>query len=377
MAFVNGVGKTKFGVLADGLPELIYKATTECLADASVEINDVDSVYVANFAGGPQASQLHLNSLFSSIFPEFSKTSMRIEAACASGGAAINQAVRMLSGSERILVIGVEKLSLPDPKTTSASIAMAGDRTLDQSTGMIFPAAYALIAQQHMLEFGTTAEDLAHVSLKNHENANLNPTAHFFGKHVTLEQIEKSPMVCSPLRLFDCSPISDGAAAVLLSREKGRNSVELAASAVSTDSLSFLQRKTLTSFPAAKRAAKDALSAAHCAIRDIDFAEVHDCFTIAELVACEDIGFCPAGESGRFARSGETSLSGSIPVNPDGGLKADGHPIGATGVAQVVELAAQLRCEAGKRQVDGARTGLAHNVGGVGGTVAVTILKAV
>lgn len=376
MIFVNGVGKTKFGVLQDGLPELIYKSTTECLQDAEKELSDIDAVFVANFAGGPQSSQLHLNSLFSSVFSEFGKCSVRIEAACASGGAAVNQAIHSLHRCKNVLVVGAEKLSHPDAKQTPYSIGLAGDRTLDQSSGMIFPAAYALIAQQHMLQHGTTLDDLALVSLKNHENANLNEKAHFFGKKVSHKQINESAVVCSPLRLFDCSPISDGAAAVLLSTEKRSRSVELAGSAVATGTLSFLQRKSLTSFPAAKKATAEALKQSTLSIKDIGVAEVHDCFTIAELIAYEDIGLCKPGESKELIRKGDTKLNGSIPVNTDGGLKADGHPIGASGVAQIVEVALQLRGEAGKRQVS-AKAGLCHNVGGVGGTVAVTILKKV
>ncbi|MEK6923981.1 MAG: beta-ketoacyl synthase N-terminal-like domain-containing protein [Candidatus Micrarchaeota archaeon] len=377
--FANGAGKTKFGVLDASLFELMREATVACLQDAETPLERVDAVVVANFLAGPQASQLHLNSLFSSVFREYCGSSFRVEAACASGGAAIHAAAGLLHspGVENVLVVGVEKLSGKSTEETTANIAMAGDRELDQKNGIIFPAAYALIAQQHSKEFGTTLEDLALVSLKNHANANLNPTAHFHDKKVTLEEIRESQEVCSPLRLYDCSPLSDGAAAVLLSRNKTSRSVNLAASSLRTDSLSLCQRATLTSLPAAKAAASDALAKAKLSITDVDAFEVHDCFTIAELVAYEDLGLCKPGGAAALIRNGETTLSGSRPVNPDGGLKADGHPIGASGVAQACEALLQLRGEAGKRQVDGCKTMLCHNVGGVGGTAAVTILTAI
>ncbi len=333
-AYITGIGKTKFGVLTEGIPELMQKAAMDCMADAGRQMQDVDAVIIANFAGGPQASQLHTNSLFSSIFPEFRGPSMRVEAACASGGVAIAQAVRNLKDPRvrNVLVVGVEKLSGRQTRETTTSIAMAGDRRFDQSVGMIFPAAYALMCQAHMAAYGTTLDDLAAVALKNHSNANLNPKAHFYGKAVTKAAVDASPEVCSPLRLFDCSPITDGAAAVLISSEKNGNSIEVTGSSVATDPLSLIARPTLTSMPAARRAASDALAQARVPISTVDVIEVHDCFTIAEIMAYEDLGLCKPGQGAELVRSGETTLGGRIPVNPDGGLKADGHPIGATGV---------------------------------------------
>ncbi len=375
-AFITGTGKTKFGVLSESLSQLLQKAVDECLQNAGRTINDVDAVYLANFLGGPQESQLHLNALFSSIYG-FEKPALRVEAACASGAVALNQGIAALQKFDRVLVVGVEKLSGTDSKTASSSIAMAGGRILDQQNGIIFPAAYALLAQQHFLRYGSSIDDLTLISLKNHANANLNPKAHFYSKNVTREMIEQSPLVSTPLRLFDCSPISDGAAAVLLEKDAGRARARVSASQLRTDTISLIERNDLTSFKAVRQAAAAAYAEAGITPADVDLAEVHDCFTIAELVAYEDLGFASAGEGKQLVRSHATELNGALPVNTDGGLKADGHPIGATGVAQAVELTLQLSREAGKRQVDGAKTGLCHNVGGIGGTAAIQVLEAV
>jgi len=375
-AFITGTGKTKFGVLSDSLPQLLQKAVDECLENAGRTIDDVDAVYLANFLGGPQESQLHLNALFSSVYG-FEKPALRIETACASGAVALNQGIAALQRFDRVLVVGVEKLSGTDSKTASSSIALAGSRALDQQNGIIFPAAYALLAQQHFLRYGSSIDDLTLISLKNHSNANHNPKAHFYSKHVTREMIEQSPLVATPLRLYDCSPISDGAAAVLLEKDAGRARARVRASQLRTDTISLVERGELTSLKAVRQAAAAAYAEAGITPREIDVAEIHDCFTMAELIAYEDLGFAPAGEGKRLVRNHATELNGELPVNTDGGLKADGHPIGASGVAQAVELTLQLSGEAGKRQVDGAKIGLCHNVGGIGGTAAIHVLEEV
>lgn len=370
--YVNGIGRTLFGKLSESLPELVLEATQLALRDASLGPKDIDAVFFSNFNGAYFQKQLHTNSLFSSLYPGLHVPSFRVETACASGGSALYLALCTLSRFENVLVVGVEKMN--DVPSTGAieALAMAGDRTLDQKQGLIFPAAYALIASEHIKKYGTTGEDLARVSLKNHENANLNGNAQFFGKKVTFEKIMKSPIVCSPLRLFDCSPLSDGAAAVVVSNKKTEKSVTVLGSAQSTDTLSLAQRSDITSLPAVKKAAIEAYRQAGCTAKDIGLFEVHDCFTINELVAMEDVGICKPGESAAMVREGRTSLKGDIPVNTDGGLKADGHPIGATGLAQVFEAVLQLRKEAGKRQVP-CEKALTHNVGGVGGTAAIHI----
>jgi acetyl-CoA C-acetyltransferase len=374
--YVRGVAKTKFGILNESVPELAYEAMTKAVHDAGLPIEDIQVIYVANFAGGPLQNQLQLNSVIASLLPGINIPIIRVETACASAGAATFQALHMLKSFNNIMVVGVEKMTNLNIYDTTKGISSAGDLILDQKEGLSFPASYALVAQQHMLQYGTSEEDLALISLKDHQNANMNPLAHFYEKQVTMEMIKHSPVVCSPLKLFDCSPVSDGAAALILSRKRDSDrDIEVVGSALATDTISFCQRKNLTSFQAAKVAAREAYSQAGITGKQVDFAEVHDCFTIAEIVAMEDLGFCEQGQGKKMIRDGETRLGGRLPIGTDGGLKANGHPIGATGASQIYEIVTQLRGEAGKRQVKDARYGLSHNIGGVGGTCAVHILK--
>jgi acetyl-CoA C-acetyltransferase len=374
-AYVVGVGKTRFGPTSNTIPQLAQAAVIEALADAGITPDALDAIVVGNFLGGPNEHQLHLNSVLVGLFPGLNVPSWRAEAACASGGVAIHQAVLALSRYETVLVVGVERMSSVVGVELTRNIGMAGDVVLDQVAGLNFPANYALVAQSHMVEYGTTARDFELISLKNHANANLNPKAHFHLKEVCQSDIDSGPVVAAPLRLFDCCPVSDGAAAVVVSNApRGTRSVPILASAVSSDVISLAQRSTRTSFPAAKDAARRAYSEAGLVPGDVSLAEVHDCFTIAEIVAMEDLGLAEPGEASRLIRAGETGIGGRIPVNASGGLKAGGHAIGATGVGQVYELVMQLRDEAGARQVEGARVGLAHNVGGVGGTCSVHLL---
>lgn len=373
--YIAGIGRTKFGILEENIPELAYEVILKSLEDSLFSIDDIGAIYVANFASGLFQNQLHLNSVIAGLLPKSNIPIVGIETACASSGAALYQAIMALGRFENIMVLGVEKMTNVDRPSIQNNISAAGDRWLDQSQGLIFPANYALIAQQHMLQYGTTLDDFALVALKNHQNANLNEFAHFYNKKVNLEEIKNSSVVCSPLRLFDCCPVSDGAAAVIISRNKKTNrDIKIIASAMATDAISLSQRQKLTSFKASKIAARMAYKQAKIKPSEIDVAEVHDCFTIAELVAVEDLGFAKEGESKNLVREGRTTLKGDIPINTDGGLKADGHPIGATGAAEIIEIVKQLRNEAGKRQVQGAEIGLVHNVGGTGGTAVIHIL---
>jgi len=283
--------------------------------------------------------------------------------------------VLSLSRYERVLVLGVERLSGVVGTQLARNIGMAGDAILDVGEGLSFPASYALVAQAHMNRYGTTTRDFELISLKNHANANLNPKAHFYLKKVAQQDIDGGATVASPLRLFDCCPISDGAAALVVARERsGKRDSAILGSAIASDTISLSQRETLTSFPATREAARRAFEEAGVTPEDVDLAEVHDCFTIAEIVAMEDLGLCRPGEAVDIIRSGESAIGGRIPINASGGLKAGGHAIGATGVSQVCEIVAQLRGEAGPRQVRSARIGVTHSVGGVGGTSAVHIL---
>ncbi|MCL5072439.1 MAG: thiolase domain-containing protein [Actinobacteria bacterium] len=374
IGYVRGIGRTRFGILDENLQEMMYTAVSKALKDASFDSVDIDMIFIANFVSGILQNQQHLGSILNNVFNFTGKPIVRIESACASGGGAFYQALIALNKFRNILVIGVEKMSNIENKLTTKALASADDNTLYFNEGLVFPATFALITQQYMLNYGTTAEDLALVSYKNHKNARLNPLAHFSDKDVTMDMIKSSAIVCSPLRLFDCSPISDGAAAVIIS--KGKNSdrdIAVVGSSLCTDYCSLAQRENLTSFSSAKKAAYEAYRQANIKPGDLDLIEVHDCFTISELIALEDLDVCKPGESKDLVRNGYTDIGGTIPVNTDGGLKADGHPVGATGIAQIYEVVTQLREEAGGRQINSAEIALTHNIGGVGGTTAINI----
>jgi len=376
--FIRGVGRTKFGVLSQSLQEMAYEVILKSLEDAKLSIMDIDAIIISNFLGGPLSGQLHLNSVIASLLPDINIPILRVETACASSSIALNQAMYSLQDYENVMVLGIEKMTSKSMVGQTESIQMAADKFLDQSHGLIFPANYALIAQQYMLKYGLEHEVLERVSYINHQNANLNPLAHFYYKKVDMDMIRKSPIIATPLNLFDCSPVSDGAASLIVSKERNSDrDIKILSSQYITDTISLTQRKNLTSFKAAKMASKKAYKESGISQDDVDILEVHDCFTISELVALEDLGFCEAGKASELIMNGEILREGSIPVNMDGGLKANGHPIGATGLAQIYEIVTQIRGEAGSRQVEGVEVGMTHNIGGIGGTAAVTIMGAV
>lgn len=271
---------------------------------------------------------------------------------------------------------------MTDAKTSEITSSLMGAGSEEERTaGLTFPGLYALMAKAHMQKYGTTKKHMAAVAVKNHYHASLNEKAHF-PYEITAEKALNSPEICTPFTLFDASPISDGAGAVVLSSETdslpaGRQGkgVFISGSAVATDTVGLAERASLTEIPATKSAANKALKQAGIEIKDIKLAEVHDCFTIAEILAMEDLGFCPKGEGGKFIYSKTTHLEGSLPINTSGGLKACGHPVAATGLKQIIEITEQLRGNAGKRQVKNANVGLTHNVGGSGATVVVHILQ--
>jgi acetyl-CoA C-acetyltransferase len=374
--YVNGIGRTKFGILSKSLIELAYEAMFNAIEDSPLNITDIDAIFVSNFLSGPLDGQLHLNSIIASLLPDINIPIMRIETACASSSVALNQGLNCLKKNPNIMVIGVEKMTGTRMMATTDAIAMAGDHGIDYENGLIFPAAYALIAQQYFQKYHVNHEILERISFINHKNANLNPMAHFFYKEVTMEMIKKSQMIADPLNLFDCSPISDGAVAIIISdNRRSDRDIEILSSQISTDTISVTQRKDLTSFKATKLASSKAYSDSGISPNDIDILEVHDCFTISELLALEDLKVCEPGKSSELVENGDILINGKIPVNTDGGLKANGHPIGATGLAQIFEVVTQLRMEAGKRQVDTPEIGLAQNIGGIGGTCGITIMR--
>lgn len=378
---VIGVGLTKFGELWEtSFSQLFVEAGAMAINDAGIDGSDIDALYVGNMSGGRFVDQEHISCLIADHAGLTPIPATRVEAACASGGLAIRQGVMsILSGFHDVVVVGgVEKMTDVVTEKTTQTLATASDSEWEAFMGMTFPGLYALIARRHMHEYGTTREQLAMVSVKNHENAMHNPYAQFHSK-ITVEDVLRSPLVADPLRLLDCSPITDGAACVVLaSEEKARefvdNPVYITGSGQASSTIALHDRKKITVTDATVNAAKEAYARAKREPRDIQVAEVHDAFTIGEILAIEGLGFVEIGKGGKATEEGETAIGGRIPVNTSGGLKAKGHPVGATGVAQVVEIVLQLRGEAGKRQVD-ADVGLTHNVGGSGGTAVVHILE--
>jgi acetyl-CoA C-acetyltransferase len=305
----------------------------------------------------------------------------RTEAACASSGAALRSGIyAVLSGlADVVLVGGVEKMTHRSTAEVTEYLAMASDYPFEQWNGVTFPGLYALMARAHMHKYGTTETQLAAVAVKNHHHGTLNPMAHM-QKEISIETVLNSRKVASPLKLFDCSLITDGASCLILTKPElakhfTDKPVHIIGTGQASDTIGLYERKSLTSLLAAKIAAKTAYEMALVRPEEIDVAEVHDCFTIAEIIAYEDIGLCPVGEGGILVESGETRLSGKIPVNTSGGLKAKGHPVGATGTAQAYEIFLQLTEQADKRQVKNAQVGLTHNVGGSGATAAVHIYR--
>ena len=305
----------------------------------------------------------------------------RTEAACASSGAALRSGIyAVLSGlADVVLVGGVEKMTHRSTAEVTEYLAMASDYPFEQWNGVTFPGLYALMARAHMHKYGTTETQLAAVAVKNHHHGTLNPMAHM-QKEISLETVLNSRKVASPLKLFDCSLITDGASCLILTKPEltkhfTDKPVHIIGTGQASDTIGLYERKSLTSLLAAKIAAKTAYEMALVKPEEIDVAEVHDCFTIAEIIAYEDIGLCPVGEGGILVESGETRLGGKIPVNTSGGLKAKGHPVGATGTAQAYEIFLQLTEQADKRQVKNAQVGLTHNVGGSGATAAVHVYR--
>lgn len=305
----------------------------------------------------------------------------RTEAACASSGAALRSGIyAVLSGlADVVLVGGVEKMTHRSTAEVTEYLAMASDYPFEQWNGVTFPGLYALMARAHMHKYGTTENQLAAVAVKNHHHGTLNPMAHM-QKEISLETVLNSRKVASPLKLFDCSLITDGASCLIITKPElakhfTDKPVHIIGTGQASDTIGLYERKSLTSLLAAKIAAKTAYEMALVKPEEIDVAEVHDCFTIAEIIAYEDIALCPVGEGGILVESGETRLGGKIPVNTSGGLKAKGHPVGATGTAQAYEIFLQLTEQADKRQVNNAQVGLTHNVGGSGATATVHIYR--
>ncbi len=378
---VVGIGHGKFGVRSDAsLRELAFEAVKACLDDAGIPLEEVDSM-VTGIAGDEFALGLQPSAQVHDYIGFHPKPNFRVEGACATGSIALRTGImNVASGlADVVLVVGVEKMTEVPTSIATEIMGKAGDSIWEYPFGTTFPGYYAMIATAHMAEYGTTEEQLAMVSVKNHYYGSLNPYAQM-QKAIDLQKALTSFTVAYPLKLYDCSLITDGAAAVIIASEEkakaiSKKPVWIVGSGLATDTLRLGDRKSLTSIMAAREAGRIAYKMAGVGPSDIDVATVHDCFTIAEIVAYEDLGFCEKGEGGKLIEAKETYVGGRIPVNVDGGLKSKGHPIGATGVSMTIEITKQLRGEAGERQVKNPEIGLAHNVGGTGQVVAVHIFR--
>jgi acetyl-CoA C-acetyltransferase len=343
---------------------------------------NIDAIYIGCMASGSFISQEHLGALAVETLGLTALPSTRVEAACASGGVALRQAYLSIASGQHdlVVVLGVEKMTEISAHLASSTLGGASDQELELFHGATFPSLYALMAQMHMKEYGTTERQLAAVAVKNHKNASYNLFAQF-NKEISINDVLNSSKVSSPLKLLDCSPITDGAAMVVLASSEfakkiTKNPIEILACEQASDTLSLAEREKITEMKATIIAAGKAYRKAGITAKEIDFAEVHDCFTIAEIMAIEDLGFFQKGEGGLAVESGKTSIEGLIPINPSGGLKAKGHPVGATGVAQAVEVFKQLNgLVEPERQVKNAKLALTHNIGGSGATAVISIYR--
>ena len=381
---VVGVGLTQWGKRNDvSLGELIVESAEHAFKDTKgLEPKDIEALYLANAQSERFTEQAHPANLVAEFLGMSPKVASRIEMACASGGAAIRNAFFAITSgqADSALVIGVEKMcNVPSPEAMR-NLCLVEDLTWESFHGMIPPSGFALIASRYMHEYGVTQEQLAKIAVKNHKNGSKNPIAQF-RKEITIETVLESPMIAHPLNLFDCSPISDGSAAAILvpakeARKYNDTPVDVVGSGQFMEpSFNCSNMQSLTTWRALVNAANNAYSMAKLKPKDMDLAETHDCFTIAELIEYEDLGFCKKGEGPKLVDSGDTEIGGRIPVNPSGGLKSKGHPVGATGVAQIAEVTEQLRGEGGPRQVDGATTGITQNLSGFATHHVVHILR--
>lgn len=369
---IVGIGHTKFGRRSDAsVQELAYEAYREALADADLDPDVIDATVIGS------VPEYHKQRSLAGVIQEYlnlnPKPTWLTEVACASGSAAIRTAWMSIGAGvhDVVAVIGCQKMTELETSEILALMGRVGDVQWESCFGTTFPGYYAMFARRHMHEFGTTAEQLAEVAVKNHYYGARNSKA-MFQKEITAAKALASDPVATPLTVYDCCANADGAACVILASEAtarrlgGGREVWLAGNGCASDSMSVLRRPDLTGLSSAREAASQAYRMAGITASDVRVAEVHDCFTIAEIMAYEDLGFCEKGEGGSFIADKQSYIDGSTPVNVDGGLKSKGHPIGATGVSMACETVRQLRAEAGERQVPNANIGLTHNVGGIG-----------
>jgi acetyl-CoA C-acetyltransferase len=377
---IVGIGHGVFGRRSDAtVQELAFEAFRLAMEDAGIERGAIDASVIA------AVPEYHKQRSVAGVVQEYlglnPAPTWLTEVACASGSAAIRTAWMSIKAGvhDVVAVIGCQKMTELETAEILALMGRVGEVQWESNFGTTFPAYYAMFAKRHMHEFGTTREQLLQVAVKNHFYGAKNPIA-LFRKEITLEKALASEDVASPFQVYDCCANADGAACIILASEDRARSISdkpvwLDGMASATASMSVLRRPHLVGLPSAEKAAADAYAMAGVGPDDVDVADVHDCFTIAEIMAYEDLGFCKKGEGGPFVSDRQSYIGGKVAVNVDGGLKAKGHPIGATGVSMTYEIAKQLRGEAGERQVPDATVGLTHNVGGIGQYCFVQVLR--
>lgn len=378
---IIGGGTTKFGELWNSSPrELAREAFGHALDASGVKKENIDALFVGNMLGGILGNQENIGAFYAEELDLMPIPAFRIEGACASGGLALHNGVLAVKSGQykTVAILGVEKMTDAGGDLVASALMAAGSDEERQS-GITFPGLYAIMARAYMEKYNITESDLAEVAVKNHFHGSFNPKAQFKFK-ITREDVLESAKIADPLKLLDCSPVTDGAACVIITSDEKlmkKESVEIVASEVGTDTLSLSKRETLTSIRGVKDAARRAFAQAKITPSDVSVAEVHDCFSIAELIALEDIGFSKEGKASHDINDGVFGRdSGKIVVNPSGGLKACGHPVGATGIKQAVEVYEQLLGIAGSKQaINPGGFGLTHNVGGSGAVAAIHIFK--
>ena len=379
---VLGAGSTKYGKLSESIADITTQASVLAIENAGIDPKEIKASYISNVFGVAD-KQVHLGPVLMSNLGISDKPSLSIESACGSGSVAFREAFANVAAGfyDCLVATGVEKVTHTGTEWTTTYFSYCSDFFYEGQAGASFPGLFASMARAYLTEFGATEEDFARVAVKNHENGLLNPKAHL-QKKITIDDVLNSAVVASPLKLYDCCPFSDGASSVILCSEKfakesGNDYIEVIGSGRGGSPAALQGREHMTTIPSTKLAAQSAYKMAGITAKDVDFAEVHDCFTIAEIVDTEDLGFFEKGKGVQAVREGRTKLNSDISINPSGGLKSKGHPIGATGIGQVVEVFDQLTGKAGGRSVKDAKIGLTHNFGATGASCAVHIFKSV
>jgi acetyl-CoA C-acetyltransferase len=379
---VIGTGSTKYGKLNESIVELAVSAAEDAINTANITPKDIQYSIISNVFGVAD-KQVHLSPVITTNLGIPHVPGLTVESACGSGSIALREGYANVAAGfyDVVLVVGVEKVTHTGTARSTTLFSYCSDFFYEGGSGVTFPGLFASMARAYMYKYEANEEDLALVAVKNHENGMLNPKAHV-RKRISVDDVLRSPPVASPLKLLDCCPFSDGASAVILASEEfakksGADYIEIIGSGRGASPATLQGRDDITTIPSTRTAAQQAFKQARIEPKDVDFAEVHDCFTIAEIVDIEDLGFFEKGEGVNAVRDGITRLDGELPINPSGGLKSKGHPIGATGVGQVVEVYEQLLGRAGARQVKNAEIALTHNFGATGASCAVHIFRRV